>query len=203
MSENITHTNLLNPALGGVNKFVCVMFSDIRGYTTRSEGMRPDAVIAFLNRYFEEVVNLIHAHGGTVVSFMGDGIMAVFDAPKPLPNPCAEAFAAARAMLQHVREFNARSQAAGEAPIEIGIGLHAGEAVAGHVGSASRHDYTVIGDVTNVASRLEGVTKEVGYRLVCSKVVADQLAGSSTAVPLGPQAIRGHSPVEVYGYDKI
>ena len=193
----------LNPELGGVNKFVCVMFSDIRGYTTRSEGMRPDAVIAFLNRYFEEVVNLIHAHGGTVVSFMGDGIMAVFDAPKPLPNPCAEAFAAARAMLQHVRKFNARSQAAGEAPIEIGIGLHGGEAVVGHVGSALRHDYTVIGDVTNVASRLEGVTKEVGYRLVCSKVVADQLAGSDTVVPLGPQAIRGHSPVEAYGYDKI
>ena len=193
----------LNPELGGVNKFVCVMFSDIRGYTTRSEGMRPEAVIAFLNRYFEQVVNLVHARGGTVVSFMGDGIMAAFGAPKPLSNPCGDAFRVARGMLQHVKEFNARSQAAGEAPIEIGIGLHAGEAVAGHVGSASRHDYTVIGDVTNVASRLEGVTKEAGYRLVCSKVVADQLAGSNTVVPLGPQAIRGHSPVEAYGCDKI
>ncbi len=193
----------LNPELGGVNKFVCVMFSDIRGYTTRSEGMRPEEVIAFLNRYFEQVVNLVHARGGTVVSFMGDGIMAVFGAPQPLANPCAEAFTVAREILQNVRQFNAGSQATHEAPIEVGIGLHAGEAVAGHVGSASRHDYTVIGDVTNVASRLEGVTKEVGYRLVCSKIVAEQLPASDTVVPLGSQAIRGHSPVEAYGYDKI
>jgi len=193
----------LHPDLGGVNKFVCVMFSDIRGYTTRSEGMTPEAVIGFLNRYFEQVVQLIHARGGSVVSFMGDGIMAVFGAPKPLENPCAEAFTAARAMLDHVRQFNADARATGEPPLEIGIGLHAGIAVVGHVGSTLRHDYTVIGDVTNVASRLEGLTKEAAYRLVCSKIVAENLPDAQLLTRLGPMAIKGHTPVEVYGHDKL
>lgn len=193
----------LNPELGGVNRFVCVMFSDIRGYTARSEHMRPQDVIGFLNRYFERVVSLIHARGGMVVSFMGDGIMAVFGAPKPLDQPCAAAFHTAREILIYMREFNARASAAGEAPIEIGIGLHAGEAVAGHVGSASRHDYTAIGDVTNVASRLEHLTAETGYRLVCSKAVADRLPDADSVVSLGAHAIKGHSPVELYGYDRV
>ncbi len=193
----------LQPELGGVNKHVCVMFSDIRGYTTRSEKMSPEAIIGFLNRYFEEIVALIHEHGGTVVSFMGDGIMAVFGAPNALDNPCGNAFEASRKMLVHVAEFNVCHRTKGEAPVEIGIGLHAGEAVIGHVGSSSRHDYTAIGDVTNVASRLEGLTKEAGYRLVCSRTVAESLAAAGALTCLGPMAIKGHSPVEVYGYDKI
>jgi len=193
----------LNPAPGGARRFACVMFSDIRGYTTRSEGMRPEQIIDFLNRYFGQVVPIIHEHGGTLVSFMGDGIMAAFGAPKPLPNPCDAAFKAARAMLDYVQRFNGDLQATGEAPVQIGIGLHAGDLVAGYIGAASRHEYTVIGDVTNVASRLEGLTKEVGYRLVCSHAVADQLTDRAGLVALGPHAIKGHSPVEVLGYYKV
>jgi len=192
----------IHPDLAGVNKYVCVLFSDIRGYTTRSERMTPEQVIRFLNRYFESIVALIHDRGGAVVSFMGDGIMAVFGAPKPLENPCRDAFDAARAMLKFVAELNGQFQAEGEAPMEIGIGLHAGEAVLGHVGSSSRHDYTAIGDVTNVASRLESLTKEAGYRVVVSRVVAEQLGDQQQLAFLGPMAIKGHSPVEVYGHDK-
>jgi adenylate cyclase len=88
-------------------------------------------------------------------------------------------------------------------PIEIGIGLHGGEEVVGHVGSTMRHDYSAIGDVTNVAARLESLTKEVAYRLVFSKTVADELPDPQRVTSLGPVAIKGHSPVEVYGYDKI
>ncbi len=193
----------LKPHLGGVNQYVCVMFSDIRGYTTRSEGMKPEAIISFLNRYFEEVVRLIHARGGSVVCFMGDGIMAVFGAPKPMANPSAEAFAAARDMVAYIRQFNADALVRGEAPIEIGVGLHAGLAVVGHVGSTLRHDYSAIGDVTNVASRVEGLTKDAGYRLVCTKTVVEQLPEPHLLTALGPMAIKGHTPVEVYGYDKI
>jgi len=192
----------IQPQLGGVNQFVCVLFSDIRGYTTRSEGMTPEQVIGFLNRYFERTVALIHERGGAVVSFMGDGIMAVFGAPKPLDNPCREAFEAARAMLAFVKELNAQFRAEGEAPMEIGIGLHVGEAVIGHVGSSARHDYTAIGDVTNVASRLESLTKEAGYKVVVSQEVARRLDGVEGLAFLGPMAIKGHTPVEVYGYDK-
>lgn len=192
----------LQPELGGTRKFVCVMFSDIRGYTTRSEGMTPEQIIGFLNRYFDRVVALIHGRGGSVVSFMGDGLMAVFGAPKPLDNPCREAFEAARAMLEFVTELNRQLLSEGQAPVDIGIGLNAGEAVIGHVGSSARHDYTAIGDVTNVASRLEGLTKEAHYRIVVSKMVAEQLGQTAEVAPLGPMAIKGHTPVEVYGYDK-
>ena len=192
----------IHPAMDGESKFVCVLFSDIRGYTARSEHMTPEQVIRFLNRYFERTVALIHERGGSVVSFMGDGIMAVFGAPKPLDNPCREAFEAARSMLKYVAQLNGEFRAEGVAPIEIGIGLNVGEAVVGHVGSASRHDYSAIGDVTNVASRLEGLTKEAGYRLVVSRAVAERLGAVEGLVSLGPMAIKGRSPVEVYGYDK-
>ena len=138
-----------------------------------------------------------------VMTFMGDGIMAIFGAPKTLPNPCAAAFEAARDILEYMREFNAQSLPSSEAPIEIGIGLHAGEAVVGHVGSSTRHAYTAIGDVINVASRLEGVTKEVGYRLVYSGIVADALPDAPAHAKLGFQQIKGHTPVEAYGYDRI
>ncbi len=193
----------LNPALGGARQFACVLFSDIRGYTSRSEHMTPEQTIAFLNGYFERIVPIIHDHGGTVVSFMGDGIMAVFGVPQPLPNPCAAAFDATRAMLENLRNLNADLAAKGEIPLEIGIGLHAGEGVAGHIGAATRHEYSVIGDVTNVASRLEGLTKEVGYHLVCSHAVADRLEDRTELVLLGARAIKGHSAVEIFGYDKI
>ena len=190
--------------LGGVNRYVCAFFSDIRGYTTRSESMTPQEIVAFLNGYFEQAVDIIHSHGGTVTSFMGDGIMAVFGAPKPLDNPCADAHAAARDLLTYVHDFNAKARASGTAPIDVGIGLHAGEVVVGHVGSASRHDYTAIGDVINVASRLEGVTKEVGYRLVYSDVVAAALAPEWRGdAPLGAREIKGHTPVEAYGYGRM
>ena len=193
----------LNATLGGVKQFACVLFSDIRGYTSRSERMTPEQTIAFLNSYFERIVPIIHEHGGTVTSFMGDGIMAVFGVPKPLPNPCAAAYETAGAMLAYLRRLNVELAAGGEPPLQIGIGLHAGEGVAGHIGAATRHEYSVIGDVTNVASRLEGVTKEVGYRLVCSRAVVDQLADRGNLVPLGARAIKGHSPVEIFGYDRV
>lgn len=192
----------LRAELGGERRFVCVLFSDIRGYTTRSEGMSPEEIVGFLNRYFEDVVGLIHAHGGTVTSFMGDGIMAVFGAPNELDNPCAAAFAAGRDMLAQVARFNAQA-GAGAQPVEIGIGLHAGHAVVGHVGSSTRHDYTAIGDVTNVASRLEGATKEAGYRLVCSSEVASRIADAGLLAPLGAVSIKGHTPVEAHGYDRV
>lgn len=192
----------IHPELGGEKRFVCVLFSDIRGYTTRSERMTPEQIIRFLNRYFERTVGLIHERGGAVTSFMGDGIMAVFGAPKPLENPCHEAFEAARAMLAYVAQLNVELRAEGESPMDIGIGLHAGEAVIGHVGSMARHDYTAIGDVTNVASRLESLTKDAGYRIVVSRAAAERLPAGAALDHLGPMAIKGHSPVDVFGHER-
>jgi len=192
----------IQPGLSGVRRFVCVMFADIRGYTSRAQEMRPEEVIRFLNRYFERVVALVHARGGTVVSIMGDGVMVVFGNPKPLDNPCREAFETAQEMLAFVTELSASLVAEKAAPIDIGIGLNAGEALCGHVGSSERHEYSAIGDVTNVASRLQSLTKEQGYRILVSAEVAKFLQQNGLK-PLGALAIRGHAPVEAFGYDEV
>src|ERR1019366_1042514 len=126
-----------------------------------------------------------------------------FAVPQSLDNPCLAAFDCSRAMLGNLRELNAELAAKKEMPIDIGVGLHAGEGIAGHIGASIRHEYSVIGDVTNVASRLEGLTKEVGYHLVCSRVVAEMVGDGTGLVPLGPRNIKGHSALEVFGYDKI
>ncbi len=193
----------ITPELGGTRKFVCILFSDIRGFTTRSESMTPEAGIDLLNRYFECVVEQIHANGGAVINFMGDGIMAIFGEPKPLDNPCSAGFSAAKAMQTALAEFNEQLQREGITPIEIGVGVHAGEVVIGHMGSSNRNDYTAIGDAANVASRVEGLTKDVGYSIVCSKVIVDALPDTNGLVALGPQPIKGHTPVEVYGWGKL
>jgi adenylate cyclase len=190
----------IQPGGAGVRRFVCVLFADIRGYTTRAQQMRPEEVIRFLNRYFERVVALIHARGGTVVSFMGDGIMAVFGTPKALDNPCRAAFATAEDMLAFVAELNAALAAEGAAPIDVGIGLNCGEALCGHVGSPERHEYSAIGDVTNVASRLQSLTKEHGCRVLLSAAVAEFLQRPDLK-PLGALAVRGRAPVDAFGYD--
>lgn len=193
----------LLPQLGGERKYLCILFSDIRGFTTRSESMSPEAAISLLNRYFERVVDIVHAEGGAVVNFMGDGIMAIFGAPKTLSNPCASGFAVAKAMQREVASFNELIALEGLAPIEIGVGLHAGDAVVGKMGAASRNDYTAIGDVPNVASRVESLTKSVGYRVVCTDTVVEALEAREDLIPLGPQPIKGHTPVAVYGWGKL
>lgn len=190
----------LSPSLGGERKYVCVLFADIRGFTTLSESLPPEAVITLLNRYFDRVVDQIHHQEGAVVCFMGDGIMAIFGAPKRLPSPCEAALAAAKGMQSEVVKLNESLVSEGAAPIQIGVGLHAGDAVIGQVGSSGRHDFTAIGDVTNVASRLEGLTKDVGFRIVCSKDVFEALEANGDLVSVGPQAIKGHTPVHAYGW---
>jgi class 3 adenylate cyclase/CHASE2 domain-containing sensor protein len=190
----------LSPGLGGERKYVCVLFADIRGFTTLSESLPPEAVIALLNRYFDRVVDQIHHQEGAVVCFMGDGIMAVFGAPKRLHNPCEAALLAAKGMQGEVVKLNEILVQEGAPPIQIGVGLHVGEAVIGQVGSSGRHDYTAIGDVTNVASRLEGLTKDVGFRIVCSKDVVDALESKEGLISVGPQPIKGHTPVHAFGW---
>ena len=190
----------IQPGLGGKRQRVCILFSDIRDFTTRSEFMAPEQLIDMLNRYFSEMTQSVHAQGGTVDKFIGDGMMCFFGAPQPLERPAASAVACARDMLARLDRLNASLKAQGVEPIAIGIGLHVGEAVVGHVGSDDRHEYTVIGDAVNTASRVEGLSKKVGYALVISKDVWGELAERQNFTPLGEQAVKGRSSVEVYGY---
>lgn len=189
----------LTPSTSGIRAEVCVLFADIRDYTSISEHMTPEDVISFLNRYYEGVVNAIHAEGGSVTTFMGDGIMAVFGAPNALENPCLAALKASKEMLKAVARLNALPETSGSPPIRIGIGLHVGMAVMGHVGASDRHDYSAIGDVTNTASRIEGLTKEAGFPIVCSRAVFEAVGSPPDFHALGVKAVKGRSAIEVFG----
>jgi class 3 adenylate cyclase len=180
-------------------KRACVLFSDIRGFTKRGEGMQPERLVSMLNQYFSAMAEVVHKHHGTVDKFIGDGLMAFFGAPEPLASPERNAFEAAQEMLLRLAEVNAELARQGEDPLKIGIGLHSGEIVVGHIGSRERHNYTAIGDVVNVASRLEGLTKSAGAVIICSRTVAEALGFPPALSSLGEKPIAGHSPQEVFG----
>ena len=190
----------ITPSMVGERTPICVLFSDVRNFTTLSESRPPEEVIALLNAYFDEMVESVHIHHGTVDKFIGDGLMCFFGAPERLDNACQAAFDAARDMLARLDKLNARLVASGADPIAIGVGLHFGPAVVGHVGSAARHEYTAIGDTVNIAARLEGLTKELGYPVVCSESVAQALGGQTGLEPLGARAVKGRAAVTVFGW---
>lgn len=190
----------IQPGLAGTRCHVCVMFCDIRGFTTRAEKLAPERVIAMLNDYFDAVTSAIYKHGGTTNKFIGDGLLAFFGAPQALPNAAKSALEAAQDMLINLRAVNRRLIDSGQEPLEVGIGLHAGEVVLGHVGGASHQEYTAIGDVVNLASRLEGITREVGFPIVCSAPVADAVGRAGGLRDLGERPVRGHSSIQLYGW---
>ena len=189
----------LTPSSNGTRAEVCVLFADIRDYTSISEHLSPEEVISFLNRYYEGVVKAIHDEGGSIISFMGDGIMAVFGAPNKLDNPCVAALNTSRMMLKTVDQLNASAGSTKSPAFKIGIGLNFGTAIMGHVGTADRHDYSAIGDVTNTASRLEGLTKTAGFPIVCSKAVFEAVGSPANFHSLGEKTVKGRSAIEVYG----
>jgi adenylate cyclase len=157
--------------LGGELQVVTVLFSDIRGFTTFSETREPDEVIEILNRYLTSMTDVILRHGGTLVAFMGDGIMAAFGAPIPLDDHADRAYAAACEMAgPALDEFNDWLRAEGQGDgFRIGVGLNSGAVMAGNVGSEKRLEYTVIGDTTNTASRIEGMTKGTPHMIMLSE----------------------------------
>ena len=156
--------------LGGQEREVTVMFSDLRGFTSFSESMSPKMVIEVLNRYLSGMSDTILDHGGTLCAYLGDGILAVFGAPVRQEDHADRALAAAREMIcSRLPAFNEwmRSEGLGDG-FQIGVGLHSGEVLAGNVGSERRLEYTVIGDTVNTASRIEGLTKPTPYQLLLS-----------------------------------
>ena len=190
----------LHPGLGGERRAVCILFSDIRDFTRRSEHMTPEKLIEMLNQYFTEMTQVIHENDGTVDKFIGDGMMAFFGAPQRLDNPAQHAVDASLLMLERVEVLNARLAVQEQEPLRIGIGLHIGEVVIGHVGSSSRHEYTAIGDPVNTSSRVEGLTKDTGYALLITQPVYEVIGNKHQFTDLGSWAIRGRSSVNVYGF---
>jgi adenylate cyclase len=163
--------------LGGVRRDGTVMFCDLRGFTTFSEELEPERVVEIVNRYLSEMSEAILANGGTLVSFMGDGIMALFGAPIEQPDHAERAVRAAREMAgERLPRFNDWLAEQGmEHRFRIGIGLNSGPVMSGNVGSAERLEYTAIGDTTNTAARLEGMTKATGHQVYLAESTYERL----------------------------
>ncbi len=175
---------------------VCVMFLDLRGFTLRSEAWEPEAVVDYLNAFFDLAVAVVHRHGGLVHQLLGDGFMALFGVPEADPDAPRRAVRAAREILETV---GAACTSGALAETRIGIGIHAGDAVTGPVGSSVHREYKVTGDVVNVAARIEKLCKASGACLLVSDAVWARLGDEAAGEPLGPLPLDGRrAPVEVY-----
>ena len=188
-----------NTELGGVKKEVTVLFSDIRDFTKFSEGHTPEEVVAMLNEYFQVMVSIITAYGGIVDKFVGDAIMAVWGAPN---STGADSFNAAKACIKmriSLNELNEKRLKRGQTAIKIGVGLHAGPAISGTIGSTERMEYTVIGDTVNMASRIESSTKAFGTDFLVSETVAEQINSRIILEYAGAAEVKGKAePIKMY-----
>jgi class 3 adenylate cyclase len=189
----------LTPGLSGQQADVCVLFSDVRDFTTLSEKMPPAVVTTVLQRYFDGMVHAVHRYDGTVDKFIGDGMMVLFGAPKKSADPCGEAVKCALAMMAELDKLNARFADEGLPTLVIGIGINYGTVTVGNIGSSERHNYSAIGDAVNVAARVEGLTKELGRKIVITEAVVNRMGEGFHFDPLGSHNVKGHSPVNVWG----
>jgi class 3 adenylate cyclase/tetratricopeptide (TPR) repeat protein len=178
VSEVLAGLKLPEPKLSRVT----ILFCDIRGYTSMSEGLRPTEIVEVLNEWFSEASVAIRRHGGVIDKFIGDAVLALFGVPEPSERDASAAVGAAIDMRDALRSFNLRRQALGGAPLRIGIGIDQGEVVVGFIGSHLRQSYTAIGDAVNTASRLEGTTKDYpGCEILISERVEREQVAQGTA----------------------
>ncbi len=178
---------------------ICVVFTDIRGFTGLSESLPPEKVTHLLTRYFDRMVGCVHRYDGTMDKFMGDGMMVLFGAPRSAGNPCVNAVKCGLEMVEQLKTLNEEFAAEGLPHVEIGIGINYGKVVVGNIGSTERHNYSAIGDAVNVASRVEGLTKRLGKPIVFTDSVKAQLGEGFDVIDFGEQAIRGHSAMHLWG----
>ena len=165
-------------SMDGERREVSILFQDIRGFTTISERTDPAVLVRMLNQFFTEMVAAVEAEGGIVKQFTGDGVMALFGAPVAYPDAPARAVRAGLGMVARLKDLNLRLQEQGLPMLRIGVGIHTGEVVTGRIGPDRRVEYGVVGDPVNLASRIEGLTKEMNATIVISGETADRLDGN-------------------------
>ena len=185
------------PEIASRRNFVCIMFMDIRNFTPLVERKSPTEIVAFQNVVFAEAVEVVNRNHGIINQFLGDGFMATFGAPIAGERDCANAVAAARELVAGIRRLGEE----GRIPqIAIGIGLHAGEAVSGNIGSALRKQYSITGNVVILAARIEQLNKDFGSQILASaEVLAAAGTDPAVASPLGPVKVKGREqPIELF-----
>src|ERR1700732_1997056 len=181
--------------LAGEQRIATVLFSDIRNFTALTEGKDSHRVLDWLNEYLTEMDEVIRAHGGFLNKFMGDGLMVLFGVPlsEGMQADACSALRTARHMLDRVENLNLRHRNdPAFPPLKIGIGIHTGMLTCGNIGSRNRAEYSVIGETVNLASRLEGLTKELGTAIVLSASTFDAVEEEfSDLQELGDTSVRG------------
>jgi len=177
--------------LGGKRRHITVLFSDIRGFTTISEQIGPEQVIALLSEYLAQVTHIIFKNGGTVDKFIGDAVMAIFGAPKSHEDDALRAANAGLDMVQLAESLSPKWSELIGTPLKIGVGINTGDAVVGSIGSEVRSDFTAIGDTVNLASRLESLTKEMGVPILISEFTASEIKDTMPLKPLRQVKVTG------------
>ncbi|MCB1317428.1 MAG: HAMP domain-containing protein, partial [Leptospiraceae bacterium] len=186
-------------SLGGERKECAIFFSDIRGFTSMSEKLRPEEVVEFLNEYFTEMVRCVNESGGVVDKFIGDAIMATWGALRTTGHDTQSAIDAALMMRQALIRFNRGRGTARRPIIHIGAGINAGPVIAGQIGSEERLEYTVIGDAVNLASRVESLTKSYGVDILITDFAYAHVRGLYSVERMDEVRVKGKSqPVTVY-----
>ena len=180
--------------LGGQRRHLTVLFADIQGFTSLSEKMDPGDVVAVLNEYFTQMVDVVFEHQGTLDKFLGDGLMVFFGAPLEVPQAASQAVACALAMHQRLAEMRAQNLT----PVQgMRIGVNTGEAIIGNIGSEKRMDFTIIGDVVNVAARLLEVAKDIDARIIISESTFREVEGKFPTKPAPSVVLRGRQVATV------
>ena len=198
----LEHPDLVE--LGGKRQEVTILFSDIRGFTSYSEGKSPEEVVERLNEYLTEMTGIVFRHGGMLDKYLGDGMMAIFGVPLPQEDHAERALAAGQEMLVRLKELNARWEQQGIITnFNIGVGINSGSVLVGNVGSSERMEYTVIGEEVNLASRLESLNKEHGTNIIFSERTLNYLLSNNEKLSgyseLGEVQVRGLvQPIKVY-----
>jgi class 3 adenylate cyclase len=192
VSENIVDELLKNDTLmelGGVQNDVCVLFCDIRGFTSMSEKMKPNEVVYLLNNYFEAMIEVVFKFNGTLDKIIGDELMVLYGVPIQTDNDAQSAVNSAVEMMATLRRFNNEMESKGYPKLQIGIGINAGQVVCGNIGSKRQMNYTVIGDPVNLAARLCSHAKP--GEIVISKSVLEQLNNSVGFEEKNPIFVKG------------
>ena len=193
----IAHPERIN--LGGERREITLMFTDLKGFTTISEKHTPEQVTHLINRHFTAMTDIVLAHEGTVVQFIGDAIMAFWGAPLDDADHAYRAVAAAVAMQQGMADLRAEFAKEGLPPIYMRIGIHTGSVLVGNLGSAKRFGYTAVGDDVNLAARLEGINKLYGTGIMVSGDTARRISGRIALRPVDRVIVKGRSQaIEVF-----